>query len=158
MHSEHCIPFVQNTGSLPCSCEYSNELLWSKNSLRRAKFLLFIIIFILLLLLFSRIDRLRLLSSFSSKCLMLVYQICPFPLTLLCTAGSSVLDDTHTHTHTYSVGFLWTRDRPIVGNFTLQHTTHTRDRHTYRRRYQNPQSVANERRQTYSLERAATCV
>jgi len=65
---------------------------------------------------------------------------------------------THTHTHTYSVGFLWTRDQPIVGNFTWQHTTPTWDRRTYRRRYLNPHCVASERPQTYSLYRAATCI
>jgi hypothetical protein len=55
-----------------------------------------------------------------------------------------------TSTYTYSVGLLWTSDRPDAETSTREHTTLTRDRHQCCRRYSNPQS------QTHALDRAAT--
>jgi hypothetical protein len=41
-------------------------------------------------------------------------------------------------THTNSVGFLRTRDQPVAGTYTGQHTTFTRDRHSRRLKPSNP--------------------
>jgi len=52
-------------------------------------------------------------------------------------------------TRTHSVGFLWTRDRPVAENSTRQHTTRTIDRHPCPRRDWNPTIPANERPHTH---------
>jgi len=55
-----------------------------------------------------------------------------------------------THTHIYSVGLLWTSDRPDAETSTRQHTTLTRDRNPYCRWDSKPQS------QTHAFDRTAT--
>ena len=40
----------------------------------------------------------------------------------------------------HSVGLLWTRGQPVSESYTLQHTTHSKDRHECPRRDSNPQS------------------
>jgi hypothetical protein len=64
---------------------------------------------------------------------------------------------THTHTNTYSVGLLWTSDRPKAKTYTSQQTTLTRERRTSMRSAGlKPAITARKRPQTHSLERAAT--
>ena len=47
---------------------------------------------------------------------------------------------TYTHTRTHSVGFLWTRDRPVAESFAWQNTTFKKDRQPCPQRDSNPQS------------------
>jgi hypothetical protein len=55
--------------------------------------------------------------------------------------GLLIIDASRSHSDTpHSVGLLWTSDQPDAETATLQHTTHTRDRHQCPRRRSNPQS------------------
>jgi len=47
---------------------------------------------------------------------------------------------TYTHTQTHLVGLLWTSNRFVAENSTLQHTSPITDRHPCPRRNSNPQS------------------
>ena len=67
---------------------------------------------------------------------------------LFCFHGSTALVDqgilivkvsrSHSLDAPYSVGLLWTSDRPVAGNSTWQHITLKRNRHLYSRRDSNP--------------------
>jgi len=46
----------------------------------------------------------------------------------------------HSLTHTYSIGFPWSRDRPVAETSVCQNTTFTTDRHPCPQRNSNPQS------------------
>jgi len=64
--------------------------------------------------------------------------------------GLLTVEASRSHSETpHSAGLLWTSDRPVAETSTWQHTTLTRDRHSYLRRNSNPQSQqASGRRPT----------
>ena len=66
--------------------------------------------------------------------------------------------DVFLHMTTHTVGFLWTRDRPVAETSLWRHTKFTRDRHPCPRRYSNPRSESQNSSRTTPLTRVATLV
>jgi len=61
--------------------------------------------------------------------------------TVLMSQGPIIVEVPHTHSDTSkSVESLWTSDRPVAGTTTWQHTSLTRQRHSFPRWDSNPKS------------------